>query len=259
MTRAILFTVLTWTFLLACKEQRTSSPTTTVNTPPPVYATPAQPEPITEAPTVVNPPVFQQDNYPSGIYCALAKYFNPSSGTASYYNLTAEIDGSRMVKMYLPNGGWLDVTHFDPPFVDNDGFCSFSTDKGYRYELFAKEDGPFPVASSSGSDGDSNEEEENFDEKYGEVKAVVVKRVSGCDYMIVERNGDYYVVEWMGGNDPDESDRIQGELNRYGTKTCYKHSRSRETRLWIDDYRVSYSRAWEIIREKCDLRDDDDN
>jgi hypothetical protein len=148
MTRAILFTVLTWTFLLACKEQRTSLPTTTVKTPLLNYATPVQPEPITEAPIVVNPPTFQQDDFPFGVY------------------------------------------------------------------------------------------------KYGEVKAVVVKRVSGYDY---------FVVEWMGGNDPDEGDRIQGELNRFGTKTCYYHSRSREPRLWVDDYRVSFSRAWEIMREKCDL------
>jgi hypothetical protein len=121
------------------------------------------------------------------------------------------------------------------------------------------ESGPCEVSSSErGSSFDDEDEEESLEEKYRDVRAEVVKRVSSCDYMILERNGDYYVVEWMGGSDLDEGDRILGEVNRYGTKTCHNMSRNRESRLYIEDYRLSYSRAWDIIREKCDLDDDDE-
>lgn len=120
MTRAILFTVLTWTFLLACKEQRTSSIFTTATTLPPDYETPVPPELITEIPTNVTPPEFQQDEYLSGFYCAMVKFYNPSYGTICYYDLTVEVDNGRMVNIYFPNSGWPDDTNFEPHSVDND-------------------------------------------------------------------------------------------------------------------------------------------
>lgn len=82
-------------------------------------------------------------------------------------------------------------------------------------------------------------------------QATVVFRKRGCDFMILENSSGYIVVEWMGGNDPDQGDIIGGNLNSYGTKEFYNLSTNSETKLWIDDYMLSKDRALEKINDKC--------
>jgi hypothetical protein len=192
------------------------------------------------------------------LYCATVGYYNPNTGTSTTNYLTAMVENGQLVKILFPNGGWLDDSHFTPPDIDSDGTCSFITDRGYRMSVTLSSEGPCQYSSGgSGSSDDEDEDEEaNLEEKYGRYKAEVVKRFSGCDYMILEESGDYHVVEWMGSYDPDEGDQVQGNFHSYGNKTCYVSRRDRETRLWIEDYSVSYSRAMEIIREKCNLEDE---
>jgi hypothetical protein len=242
----------TFIYLLAalmisgCKSNAKSSPTEGIGspTPPPLNYEPPTPTPEYEE------PVTAEAQYEDGVYCALVKYYNPSSGSSNYYKLTVEVENGELVKMWWPNGGWLDNSHFTPPDVDDSGHCTFTSDKGYQFELFIDGEGQCITSDNFNDDEDA---EETLIEKYGDKKATVYKRFSGCDYMILECRGDYIVAEWMGGRDPDEGDIIQGNLTSYGTKTCYVINRDRETRLWIDDYMLSLSSAYEKIKDHCNL------
>jgi hypothetical protein len=42
-------------------------------------------------------------------------------------------------------------------------------------------------------------------------RGIVVYKKSGCDYYIVNTQLGYALLEWYGGNDPDEGDIIVGE------------------------------------------------
>ena len=45
-------------------------------------------------------------------------------------------------------------------------------------------------------------------------RGVVVYKKSCCDYYIVESDSGYALLEWYGGNDPDEGDELAGVLTR---------------------------------------------
>src|SRR5690606_18736907 len=62
-------------------------------------------------------------------------YYNPNTGTRRTYTLNVEVEEKELTKIYWPNGGWLDDSHFNPPNIDDDGTCSFSSDKGYDYQV----------------------------------------------------------------------------------------------------------------------------
>ena len=47
-------------------------------------------------------------------------------------------------------------------------------------------------------------------------KGEVVLKKSGCDYFIVETYMGYDLLEWYGGNDPDEGDILSGNFESYG-------------------------------------------
>jgi hypothetical protein len=198
-----------------------------------------------------------------GTYCAKIKYYNPSTGTTSYYELTVDVTGGYLTKIYFPNGGWLDNTHFTAPLVTSSGHSAFTSDKGYQYEVIIQSQGECstssylpPPPSYNGSNSDNTDgfseddsEEQQVDGKAGEV----VKTYSGCDYFIISMNGDYVVAEWMGQYTPDEGDRIRGKLNSFGTKEFWVVNKSRTTKLWIDDYGLNWEDAVKKIREECNL------
>lgn len=73
--------------------------------------------------------------YENGKYCAEVTYYNPNTGTRRTYTLNVEVEDRELTKIYWPNGGWLDDSHFNPPNIDNNGTCSFSSDKGYDYQI----------------------------------------------------------------------------------------------------------------------------
>lgn len=89
-------------------------------------------------------PVVQEDvnkvkeDYSDGIYCAEISYFNPETGTSSNYTLNVEVENNEITKIYWPNGGQLDESHFIPEELDENGFCEFTSDKGYKYEIKIK-------------------------------------------------------------------------------------------------------------------------
>lgn len=73
--------------------------------------------------------------YPDDTYCAAITYYNPNTGTKHTYTLNVEVENNEMIKIYWGNGGWLDDSHFAPVELDNNGECSFRSDKGNEYGI----------------------------------------------------------------------------------------------------------------------------
>lgn len=76
-----------------------------------------------------------QEAYPDGTYCAEVEYYNPNTGTRNTYTLNVEVENNEVTIIHWPNGGWLDDSHFDSEELDDNGYCSFTSDKGYEYEV----------------------------------------------------------------------------------------------------------------------------
>lgn len=89
-------------------------------------------------------------------------------------------------------------------------------------------------------------------------KGTIIKRLQGCDYFIVEVNGDYAVGEWFGGYDRDEGDELKGDFNQYGTHDFEVVNVNTSTRLWIEDYWLTKERSFEILADKCNLKGKED-
>ena len=77
----------------------------------------------------------EDDGYEDGTYCADVTYYNPNTGTRNTYTLEVEVEGNELVKIYWSNGGWLDEDHFYAQEIDENGTCSFTSDKGYQYDI----------------------------------------------------------------------------------------------------------------------------
>ncbi len=78
---------------------------------------------------------YATEDFPDGSYCAEVQYENPNTGTQSTYTLTIEVESNEVVKVDFPNGGWMDRDHFSGADLDEDGRASFTSDKGYNYEI----------------------------------------------------------------------------------------------------------------------------
>jgi hypothetical protein len=74
------------------------------------------------------------DGYKDGDYCAEIDYYYNKTGTSSRYTLKVEIESNELVKIYWPNGGWLDNSHFNPPDI-SDGEARFESDQGVEYKV----------------------------------------------------------------------------------------------------------------------------
>lgn len=83
-------------------------------------------------------------------------------------------------------------------------------------------------------------------------KGVVVLYKSGCSYYIVETNLGYAILEWYGGNDPSRGDVLAGDFETYGMKDIYNLSADAETKVWVEDFWLSKTRAIEKYYDKCD-------
>lgn len=75
------------------------------------------------------------EGYEDGTYCAEVTYYNPNTGTRNTYTLEVDVESNKLVKIYWNNGGWLDEDHFYAQELDDNGACSFKSDKGYEYEI----------------------------------------------------------------------------------------------------------------------------
>lgn len=77
----------------------------------------------------------RNEGFEDGIYCADVTYYNPNTGTNNTYTLEVEIENNEIITIYWGNGGWLDEDHFSAEELDGNGYCSFTSDKGYEYEI----------------------------------------------------------------------------------------------------------------------------
>ena len=80
---------------------------------------------------------------------------------------------------------------------------------------------------------------------------VVVKRFGSCDYYIVDGTKGLYVLEWYGGHDPYEGEKIVGNIGSYGMKDVVFPTTNNRGRVWVEDFLESASSALEIIRDHC--------
>jgi hypothetical protein len=82
-------------------------------------------------------------------------------------------------------------------------------------------------------------------------KGVVVLYKPGCSYYIVETNMGYAILEWYGGNYPRRGDVVAGDFETYGMKDIYNLSADAETKVWVEDFWLSKTRAIEKYYDKC--------
>ncbi|WP_430399937.1 hypothetical protein [Flavobacterium sp.] len=75
------------------------------------------------------------ESYSDNTYCADVEYYNSNTGTRSTYTLNVEVENNEVTVIHFPNGGWLDDDHFYPEELDSNGYCSFTSDKGYEYSV----------------------------------------------------------------------------------------------------------------------------
>jgi hypothetical protein len=76
-----------------------------------------------------------EEGFADGTYCADVTYDNPNTGTSSDYTLEVEVEGNKVTQINWGNGGWMDEDHFNAEDIDEDGNCSFTSDKGYDYTV----------------------------------------------------------------------------------------------------------------------------
>ena len=81
--------------------------------------------------------------------------------------------------------------------------------------------------------------------------AEVLSYPSSCDYFIANGNRGYYLFQWHGGYEPSEGDIILGDINSNGFKDVYFPLKERESRVYVEDYSMSESRAFEHYNEHC--------
>jgi hypothetical protein len=80
----------------------------------------------------------------------------------------------------------------------------------------------------------------------------VVLKNRGCDYFVVESaTGDFAVLEWFGGWEPDRGERVRGDWSHFGFVDIFNVSAGASTRVWVDDYGVSRTRALDIFGRRC--------
>jgi len=80
----------------------------------------------------------------------------------------------------------------------------------------------------------------------------ITRRVSGCDYFVVETRSGYDVLEWYGGHDPDKGDTLTGNYNGYGFHDVVDETADETLRVWTEDYSVSKEEALEKVVEQCE-------
>ncbi len=102
--------------------------------------------------------------YEDGTYCADVTYHNPNSGTTNRYTLNVEVEDNNLTKIYWGNGGWLDESHFSPEELDSQGYCSFTSDKGYEYNVQIN-GSECSTTDNPGGSSDDQEEETDSDEE----------------------------------------------------------------------------------------------
>lgn len=73
-------------------------------------------------------------SYPDGIYCVEVDRYNPRTQKESSYTLTAEVKDEKIIKLFFPNGGYMDYDDFEPSKI-SDGSTSFSDFNNVQFKV----------------------------------------------------------------------------------------------------------------------------
>lgn len=73
----------------------------------------------------------------NGIYCASVDYYYYKSRTTSHYTLNIEVEDGELTRIYWPNGGWLDGSHFSNVDI-SDGTAYFTSYEDVEYHVTIK-------------------------------------------------------------------------------------------------------------------------
>jgi len=191
----------------------------------------------------------EESGYSDGDYCATVNYYNPNTGTSSSYTLTVEVEDGELTQIHWPNGGWLDDSHFTPEELDEDGAVSFTSDKGYEYEVQIDSKGPCNYVSNNAVTAEQSERTQIEGEE-----GTVIWDHYGCNYIIIETSIWYVVADKSyGAYSLNIGSRVRGDLIGFGFEDVYDISADDEVRLYLDNYYGSKSSALEKVMEKCDL------
>ena len=79
----------------------------------------------------------------------------------------------------------------------------------------------------------------------------VTKRVSGCDYFLIDAPSGYVVAEWYGGHDPYKGEKVVGSFDSFGFLTFFYRSGNVDGRVYIEDYGLDEDDALEKLSEQC--------
>lgn len=110
------------------------------------------------------------DGYPDGTYCASVEYYYSETGTQSTYTLKVDIEDNELVKIYWPNGGWLDNSHFTPPDI-SDGTVTFTSDRGVDYTIhILGEEGDCTLSGYADDEDDLIQQQEERKEEEAEME-----------------------------------------------------------------------------------------
>jgi len=83
-------------------------------------------------------------------------------------------------------------------------------------------------------------------------EGVVVLKKSECDYFLVKTKAGFSLLEWYGGYDPDNGDKIVGKIESYGFHDVYDVSADEEITVWVEEYWLSKSEAIKEYYEECE-------
>ena len=83
-------------------------------------------------------------------------------------------------------------------------------------------------------------------------RSIVVYRIGGCDYFVVETRVDYAVLEWYGDHDPDKGDVLVGNISEYGMRTILDETADESLTAWVDEYGLNKTDALEQLVEHCE-------
>jgi hypothetical protein len=80
---------------------------------------------------------------------------------------------------------------------------------------------------------------------------VVAYYESGCDYYVVSTNQGFSLLEWYGGYDPMEGDKLIGNMMTYGMQTLVDQKTENETTAWVEDFMLTQDSVLELYQERC--------
>lgn len=84
---------------------------------------------------IIEEVIEKNNHYPNGTYCADVSYYNPINETEHTYILNVEVEDNQLTKINWNNDGWLDDSHFNSSDLNEDGYCSFTSNNGYKYKI----------------------------------------------------------------------------------------------------------------------------